>query len=222
MVQLQLLLGNSHHLHNTISSNTTTTSTNSAVPGKIKRSQSLPNPHYNNNNESSSASIINSESTIYDNIPACATTSANISSTNKKQRVEVVDLISPPISPLHTTTTRSSTTTTDTTYVPLAPSNRRGKRVVYDSDSDDYSIHNTNNNTSIVRGVSDGVLATNTTSTIYNTTTNNTSTATTTNTQQAVSTMSRRDTSYSSLHSVSKLMNAALGKYCLYSCCGVH
>ena len=212
-MQLQLLLGNSHHLHNTTNTTTTTKATgttDSAAPGKIKRSQSLPNPHYNNNKSGTNdVSAINSESTIYDNIPT------NSSSTNKKQKVEIVDLISPPTSP----TTNTNANTAGTVYMSPAPSNRRSKRVVYDSDSDDCSAHITANS-SIVRGVSDGVLTNNTTSTVYNTTTatnttNITSTANNTN-PNIVSAMSRRDTSYSSLHSVSKLLNATLGKALCY------
>ena len=198
--------------------NSSNTSTN-MKPDLIQRSQSLPSSHHTkiNNNNSQHTISLHSELTIYDK--AINTTSNKRHKSNNSHTV-VVDLISPPDSPSTKPFTKDnilSTNDDSNAYIPLAPSARRSKRVVYDSDED--SIFTTNHSAnSMHRGVSDGALTshTNPTHTIT-TTTSNTSTSieivdASSTIHATLQTMSKRDGTFSSMHSVGKLLRATLGK----------
>ena len=214
VVQLQLLLGNNIH------KNIYSASTN-MKPDLIQRSQSLPSSHHANTNNTNSQHTIplHSESTIFDK---AISTISNKRHKSSNELAEIVDLISPPDSPPTKSITKDNTVSTNddsNAYIPLAPSARRSKRVVYDSDED--SVFTTNHSAnSMHRGVSDGALASHTnpvqTTTANTTNTTNTSTdvtiSTASTTHAILQTMSKRDGTFSSMHSVGKLLRATLGK----------
>jgi len=207
-------MGNNTH------KNINTTTTKPAKPDFIQRSHSLPSTHHSHTNNNMQHTIpLHSESTIYDK--AVNSTSNKRHKSNNKC-AEIVDLISPPDSP--SSHSVSITSTNDhilainddsSNYTALAPSARRSKRVVYDSDEDTISTHNHTAN-SMHRRVSDGFLASHTNTTQPSTlTTNNASidmTSTSSMVHATLQTMSKRDGTFSSMHSVGKLLRATLGK----------